>query len=171
MTLDTLLLALEHTDLAMFIREDDAACPWIESIHVLAITLVVGTIWMLDLRLIGWGSLERSVTAVSRAVLPCTWAAFAFAAISGGLLFASNATGYAHNNAFLAKFCLIGLAGINMLVFQKMISGQMEQWAATVIPHAKARLAGAISLVLWVSVIACGRWVGFTLKQVADSAG
>ena len=169
MTLDALLLALEQTDLAMFIREDDSAFPWIESIHVLAITLVVGTVWMLDLRLIGWTSMERPVAMVSRSLLPSTWAAFVVAAISGGLLFASNATGYAHNGAFLAKFCLIGLAGINMLAFHTGSGRQIAQWQAGTVPPASGRLAGAISLLLWVAVIACGRWVGFSLKSVVGA--
>ena len=85
MDLDALLKALEATSVATAIAEGESLFPWIESLHVLAITLVVGTIMIVDLRLLGVASLDRAVTRLARDVLPCTWAAFAVAAISGGL--------------------------------------------------------------------------------------
>ena len=164
MDLDTLLRALEATSFATEIREGESSFPWIESIHVLAITLVVGSISILDLRLLGFASLERSVDRVSSSVLPVTWAAFAVAAISGGLLFSSNAITYAHNNWFLAKFAFIGLAGLNMIVFQTVINRNVETWGAAGTPPVAARVAGALSLLFWIAVITCGRWVGFSLQ-------
>src|SRR5471030_541916 len=85
------------------IRENESLFPWIESIHVLAITLVVGSIWIVDLRLIGVASLDRAVTRLAKEVLPCTWMAFAVAAVTGSLLFISNAVNYAHNFYFQIK--------------------------------------------------------------------
>src|SRR5476649_2184056 len=104
MELDVLLRTLEATSVATAIRENESLFPWVESVHVLAITLVVGSIAIVDLRLIGLASLERSLTRLTASVLPCTWAAFAVAAITGALLFSSNATGYAHNSYFQTKF-------------------------------------------------------------------
>jgi len=92
MELDALLRSLEATSIATAIRENDFLFPWVESVHVLAITLVVGSIAIIDLRLLGLASLDRALTRLTANVLPCTWTAFAVAAISGALLFASNAT-------------------------------------------------------------------------------
>jgi hypothetical protein len=164
MELDTLLRAIEATDISTAIREGDSYFPWIESIHVLAITLVVGSISILDLRLLGWASRDRSVERVSSSVLPVTWSAFAIAVISGVLLFSSNAITYAHNNWFIAKFAFIGLAGLNMLFFQTVINRNVETWGAGGTPPAAARIAGALSLLFWIAVITCGRWVGFSLQ-------
>jgi len=164
MELDVLLRALEATSVATAIREGDFLFPWIEAFHVLAITLVVGSIAIVDLRLLGLASLDRALTRLTADVLPCTWAAFAVAAITGSLLFSSNATGYAHNIQFQAKFIFLALAGINMLIFHFVVSRDIERWATP--PHAtplRARIAGAVSLLVWIGVVACGRWVGFTL--------
>ena len=90
----------------------------IETIHVIAITLVFGTIAIVDFRLLGLGSNNRPVTELCRDVLPWTWIAFAFAAVTGGLLFVSHATQYFGNTAFRAKMLLMLLAGINMVVFE-----------------------------------------------------
>jgi hypothetical protein len=164
MNLDVLLKTLEATSVATAIRENDAFFPWIEAVHVLAITLVVGSIAIIDLRLIGMTSLDRSLKHLTANVLPCTWAAFVVAAITGALLFASNATGYAHNPYFQAKFVFLALAGVNMAVFHSIVSRHIGRWGIP--PHPtplQAKIAGAVSLLVWIGVVACGRWVGFTL--------
>ncbi len=83
MEIDALLRALEATSVATVIRENESLFPWIESLHVLAITLVIGSIAIVDLRLIGLASLERAAARLTSDVLPCTWAAFAAAVITG----------------------------------------------------------------------------------------
>ena len=164
MDLDTLLRAIEATSIATEIREGESSFPFLECVHVLAVTLVVGSISIVDLRLLGWASLERAVSRVTGSVLPCTWIAFAAAAISGGLLFSSNAMTYAHNTWFLIKFCFIALAGANMLIFQFGIHGSVANWDSAATPPTAARVAGALSLLFWIAVITCGRWVGFSLQ-------
>src|SRR5258708_21466268 len=114
MDLDTLLRTLEATGFATAIRENESLFPWIESLHVLAITLVVGSIAIVDLRLIGLASLDRPAARLTSDVLPLTWAPSALAAITGSLLFSSNAFNYAHNAYFQAKFVFLALAGPNI---------------------------------------------------------
>src|SRR5271156_5233150 len=101
---------IEDNSLADSIRENDLLFPLIESIHVLAICLVVGSILAVDLRLVGLASVRRPVRAVTRGILPLTWGAFAVAVASGGLLFVSNATKYLGNGFFVAKMFLIAAA-------------------------------------------------------------
>ena len=167
MELDALLRALAATSVATAIRENDALFPWVEAVHVLAITLVVGFIAIVDLRLIGLASLERALSRLTAEVLPCVWAAFVVAAISGLLLFSSNAVTYAHNGYFQLKFVFMALAGVNMAVFHLFIGRDIERWGVS--PHTtplRARMVGAVSLLLWIGVVTFGRWVGFTLMPM-----
>jgi hypothetical protein len=161
--LEQFLKWLEATPLATTIRENEFLFPWIESVHVLAIVLVVGTISIIDLRLLGVASLDRAATYLMRAVLPLTWATFVIAAITGGLLFATNAPNYAHNFFFQGKMVLLATAGLNMAVFHAFGLRNVASWDT--MPHTPpaAKAAGAVSLLLWVAVIAFGRWIGFTL--------
>ena len=108
---------LEGSAIAGSIRENDVLFPMIKSVHVLAICLVVGSILVVDLRLLGVASIQRPVSRVTRGILPLTWAAFVVAVVSGGLMFISNATKYLANGFFIAKMLLISIAGLNMLVF------------------------------------------------------
>ena len=164
MNLDPIFQRLYDTPMAVAIRESGTLFPWIESTHVLAITLVVGSILIVDLRLLGIASRGRAVSRLSEEVLPFTWTAFVIAAVTGALLFSSNAVKYTHNTFFLSKMCLLVLAGLNMLVFQFITSRGIEAWDESPRTPAVARLAGALSLGLWLAVIVCGRWIGFTMS-------
>ena len=165
MGLDSIFKWLFDTAPGVAIRESDSLFPWLESFHVLAITLVVGSIAIVDLRLIGMASLDRAVTRLTKDVLPITWIAFAVAVVTGCLLFISNAVNYAHNIYFQLKMLTLLLAGANMLFFHFVVGRDIASWggsaATTPVP---ARLAGCASLILWVCIVAFGRWIGFTLQ-------
>ena len=103
-----LISYFENSALADNIRENDLLFPLIESVHVLAICLVVGSILVVDLRLLGLAWVNRPVSRVAAGILPLTWGAFIVAVASGGLMFISNATKYLGNGFFVAKVCLIG---------------------------------------------------------------
>ena len=155
---------LYDTPLADAIRENGVLFPWIESVHVLALTLVVGSIFIVDLRLVGVAWRNRAISKLSEEILPFTWTAFVLAAITGLLLFASNAVKYTHNIFFLSKMALLVLAFLNMLVFQYITSRGIESWDVAPRVPASVRLAGFISLAVWIAIIACGRWIGFTMS-------
>ena len=164
MSLETLLLWLQDTAIATEIRENEVIFPWVEAIHVLAITVVVGAISIVDLRLFGLASMDRPVGKLTRSVLMFTWIAFALAALSGSLLFAANAVTYAGNFFFRGKMILLFFAGLNMMAFHLMCARHMQKWGAGMTPPLGARIAGGLSLTLWICVVGFGRWIGFTLK-------
>ena len=155
---------LYESPVGVAIRENGLLFPWIESVHVLSITLVVGTIGIVDLRLLGLASRNRAISRMSDEVLPVTWTAFGFAALTGVLLFTSNALKYAHNPFFLAKMCLLVLAFFNMLLFNLITSRGIERWDESPNVPGAVRFAGAASLALWIAVIVTGRWIGFTMS-------
>jgi hypothetical protein len=162
--LQELISYFEDSALADNIRENDLLFPLIESVHVVSICLVVGSILVVDLRLLGLASLNRAVSRVTSGILPLTWSAFAVAAASGLLLFISNATKYLENGYFVAKIFLICAAGLNMAIFHAISAKDLPRWEhETALPR-PARLAGGLSILLWVSVVTCGRWIGFTMQ-------
>lgn len=170
MNIDDALRGLYETDLAVAMRENAVLFPWVESVHVVALTVVLGAIAVLDLRLIGLASRSRPLAQLLRDVLPVTWVAFALAALTGVLLFASNAVAYAHNTCFQWKVCLLALIGLNTTVFHflvepRLIATANVREARPQLPAA-ARFSGVLSIVLWVAVTAFGRWIGFTITAI-----
>jgi len=166
MALADVIAFLEDSTLADSIREGDTLFPVIESVHVLAISLVIGSILVLDLRLLGIASLDRPVSRLSRSILPVTWCAFATAAASGSLLFIANLTKYLGNGWFVAKMSLLALAGLNMIVFHAVTARDLPRWERNHVPPRSARLAGLVSIVVWIAIVTCGRMIGFTLQEL-----
>ena len=157
-----LLQALEATPWGTAVRENTWLFPTIESIHVLALVMVVGSIMVVDLRLLNLASRQRSVKELTDDVLPWTWTAFGCAAITGTLLFSSSAMRYSHIWQFEAKMCMLVLAAINMGIFHLGAFRTVTHWdQAPSRPPVAARLAGGISLGIWLVIVALGRWVGF----------
>lgn len=161
-----LIAFVEHGTLGELVRENDLLFPFIESVHVLAVCLVVGSIAVVDLRLLGFASVDRPVGRLMRSILPITVGAFGLAVAAGSLLFISHASKYLENRFFIAKITLIALAGVNMAVFHLIGARNLDQWENDALPPLFARVAGGLSLFLWVSVVACGRWIGFTMPPV-----
>lgn len=162
--LQTVLQFLQDSPPAVTIREGEMLFPWIECIHVLALTLVIGSIAIVDLRLIGLAWRDRSVIETTTLSLPITWCAFLVAAITGGLLFASNATVYAGNAYFQAKMLLIALAGLNMAGYHGFAGKRAASWRSAAATPWPARVVGGLSLAMWICIAACGRWIGFSIN-------
>lgn len=164
MNLDSNLELLSATPLAQTISQGALWFPILECVHVVAISSVVGTIAIVDLRLLGYRAHRHGVRQLVGDVLPYTWAAFGAAALAGALLFISSAPRYAHNTQFQWKMVLIVAAAINMAFFHLTIYRRISEWDELVPPPLRARIAGGTSLCLWIAVIFLGRWVGFTLQ-------
>jgi hypothetical protein len=159
--IDSFLQWLQNTAPAVAIAESSWLFPSIESIHVLALTMVVGSIAMIDLRLIGASQRDRSVIDLTNEILPWTWASFAVAVSSGALLFSSNAVKYFANVPFRIKMIAMLLAGINMLFFHIVTYRTAPVWHLQAKLPVSARVAGGLSLALWMSIVGFGRWIGF----------
>lgn len=155
---------LQDTPFAQWVSTSSVAFPWIESCHVVCMTTVVGTITIVDLRLLNLTSKQRTVTQVSNDMLPFTWCAFALAALTGSMLFMSKATEYVVDFPFQMKMLTMALAGINMLIFHFTGYKRVADWDGQADTPRAAKIAAGLSLLFWATVIVCGRWIGFTVR-------
>ena len=165
MNLQAFWQSLEASPLGDYVASSTWAFPTIETVHVISIVTVVGSIAVMDLRLLGVASGQCAVTEMSRDTLPWTWGAFVLAMISGGLLFVSKATSYMVNPYFLWKMVLIVLAGANMAVFHVFTWRTVKGWDSGCAVPLPGKIAGGLSLALWVVVVFIARAIGFTLDK------
>lgn len=164
------IASLEASRLATSIRHSLYLFPLIESVHVLGLTMVFGTILIIDLRLLGLASTRRPFTVIASDVLKWTWLAFAVTATTGLLMFITNAGTYYHNTYFRAKMALLVFSGVNMLAFELTARRSVHSWDRNAAAPAAGRAVAALSLVVWIGVIFLGRWVGFTSTSVPTPA-
>ncbi|MBV9507053.1 MAG: hypothetical protein JO323_18835 [Acidobacteriia bacterium] len=152
---------LNGTPLAEAIRLSTWWYPILEAVHSLGVIVVLGSIWMLDLRLLGVGMRSRRVSEIAGRLLPWTWSGFGVQALSGSLLLVSEATRLYSIPYFWIKLVLLALAAVNALVFHLGVYRGVGGWDEAPATPFAAKVAGAVSLTLWVGVVAAGRAIGY----------
>ena len=155
------LQALNEQPWSVAVRESVWMYPIIESVHVLTISLFVGYAVFLDLRLLGIYLEARPVSEVAAAFLPRTRVAFILMVLTGALLFLANPVAFSHNVFVQAKLVTIVLAAINILVYHQIVAADIQRWDKASLPPLRARISGGLSILFWMSVLACGRLIAY----------
>jgi hypothetical protein len=156
------LKTLEDSGLATDIRKSLYIFPFLEAVHVMALSMVFGTILVVDLRLLGWASRHRPFTRMSADLLKFTWGAFTVSVVTGAAMFTTNARVYAHNTAFQVKMILLLMAGINMAIFHLTAEKSVQRWDRDSAAPGIGRVTAGLSIALWMAIIFAGRVIGFT---------
>jgi hypothetical protein len=133
----------------------------VESAHVLTLGLFVGTVVMLDLRLLGLTLREVPVWEVTRRLLPWTRAGFIIMVITGALLFYAIPVRTYQSIFFRVKVLMLLLAGVNVWIFQRRVEPTMGEWDLNRLTPRGARVAALVSLVLWAGIIVAGRMIAY----------
>jgi hypothetical protein len=158
------IAALETSGLGQAMRQWLWLYPTVETVHIVGIALLFGSIAVLDLRLIGL-SRDIPVRRLARHVLPWTAGSFALIIPSGLLMFVAHASDFISSPVFVVKMCLILAAGLNAALFHALIFPSVEVWDSEEMrklpPPPSARFAGIASLAIWIAVIACGRLLAY----------
>ena len=154
--------ALYATPISTGIRETAGILPTTQSIHILAIAVVVGSALVTDLRLAGVLATDETPQTVVRRYLPWMWAAIAVLLTTGTILIVGEPNRVLANPVFWAKMLLVVLAFALTLLFRYPIlhpQFQIEhaRWAGLVKPTAW------VSLLVWIAVIFCGRWIAYAI--------
>jgi hypothetical protein len=152
---------LDQTAVGAAVRESLWLFPAIETLHLLGMAALVGTVAVLDLRLLGWAMRRERVSALLGKLLPWAWAGFAVQVVTGGLLLSSEAVKVYSNPAFRMKMLLIFLAGVHAFIFHWIVYRDVANWDDSALLPLKAKLSGFVSILLWVGIVAAGRFIGF----------
>jgi hypothetical protein len=132
----------------------------LESTHVLSIMLFVGTIAMVDLRLLGVSFPQTPVSQMLSRMLPWTIAGFIVLIITGLLLFYAIPIRTFHSLWFRIKMTLLLIGGINIAIFTFKVERDKASWDLGPVPL-KSKIASTISLCVWALVIVCGRLIAY----------
>lgn len=133
----------------------------VSTVHVVTLSLFVGTAAMLDLRLLGTTLRNVPVSEVERRLRPWTVVGFALMIVSGALLFYANPSPRYQNLFFRAKMTLLVLAGANAWWCHRRVFRRVVEWDDDPVPPPRARLAGGLALVLWAAIIVSGRMIAY----------
>jgi uncharacterized membrane protein len=145
---------LTTSALANAMNNHEWAFPVVQSLHFIGFALSIGTIAIVDFRLLGLGMRRQQAAEIAADLKPWTLAGLAVMLITGPLMFSTDAVTYHYNPSFQFKMSCLMLA----LLFHFTLHRRAIR--SDVSPNA-ARLAGAVSLLLWTAVVAGGRMIAF----------
>jgi hypothetical protein len=130
-------------------------------IHVLTLSVFVGTALMIDLRLLGRTMTDVPVSQVMTRLMPWTEAGFAVMVVTGALLFYAAPVARYENIFFRVKMTALALAVINMWLFRRSEYRRVAEWDRDPVPPRRVRIAGALSLLLLALIITAGRMMAY----------
>jgi len=152
---------LGETEWSVALHESEIAYSIIESLHVWSMCLFFGMTSMFDLRLLGWTMRGVPVSEVIRRLQPWTVVGFVMMAVTGALLFYAIPLRSYQNIFFRTKMLMMMLAGVNVFLFHARVFPGVAKWDGDAVPPRAARVAGGLSLVLWVCIIFSGRMIAY----------
>lgn len=152
---------LASTEWSIALHESLYVYPLVETTHVLSLLLFVGTASVVDLRLLGVLFRDVPVSEVTARILPWTVAGFVVAATTGALLFYAIPVRTYQSVFFRVKVVMLLVAAINIALFHGHAARAAPAWDRLARPPRRVRLAGAISLFAWATVIVMGRMIAY----------
>jgi hypothetical protein len=152
---------LATTSGSIALHESHYAYRIVSTVHVVTLSLFVGTAVMLDLRLLGATMRSVPVSEVAHRLRPWTVTGFVLMIVSGALLFYANPSPRYQNIFFRAKMAMLVLAGVNAWLFHRQVFPRVADWDHDPVPPRRARLAGGLALALWAAMIVSGRMIAY----------
>ena len=149
-------LALQNWPFAVWLRSAPLVYPSLEALHIVAIAITFGSLWIVEMRLLGVRLLDLDkidANVLAKATLPWTFLGFTFAAIFGSLMFLARASDLIGNSAFLVKMLLLMTAGTNAAILHSR--GPLDSTSLA------TRGQAVLSIGLWIAIIFCGRWIAY----------
>jgi hypothetical protein len=152
---------LGNTPWSVALHESRYAFLVVLAVHVLTLTVFVGTAIMIDLRLLGAAMTRVPVSEVISRLVPWSGAGLAVMIASGALLFYAAPLVRYENVFFRLKMAALALALANVWFFQRTVYRRVNEWDLDPVPPRGARMAAVVSLVLWASIITAGRMMAY----------
>jgi hypothetical protein len=155
-----LFLALQQSAFAAAIRQSTWLYPLANVGHIVALVCFAGAIAVMDLRLVGAMSATSPAAVIGRA-RAVAFAALAAQALTGFMLFAAEAGHVVLNPVFQFKMALIAAGLINIAIYEFGAKSAVQALPTGAAMPQRARVAGYLSLAIWIAVAACGRLIAY----------
>ena len=135
--------------------------PLVQTVHLLSISAIMGSVVLIDLRVLGLALPSQSTTELVRRLMPWTWWALPALAVSGLVFVCARPARYLSNPVFGLKFAMLAPAIVLAVVFQRGNAKDPCFWEQSRGRRASARTIAAFSLLLWIGVAMAGRWIAY----------
>src|SRR5438876_2927250 len=148
---------LSQTSLSLAIQTHDWVIPTIQSIHIVAIALVVGSVFMIDLRVLGWAGRDQTLVETVARFGPWLSGALCVLLVTGALMVVGEPARELLAFSFWFKMCLVAIGTLIAAVFQIALRRNGNQWEESIVKRRGTKSLAILTLLIWVSIIILGR--------------
>jgi len=159
--MDSFANALALTPFSIWIQTTLWVVPWMQIVHIVAIALLLSSVFMIDMRILNLTGRNQTMTETARRFIPWVWIAFVVLLVSGGILVIGEPVRSLLNFFFWTKMGLLAVALISTGFFQVTLRSHPAIWEASHGRRTLVRVLAVAALLVWLAIIFAGRFIAY----------
>jgi uncharacterized membrane protein len=159
--MDSLAQSISLTPLSLWIQSTLWVVPWVQTIHIIAIGLLLSSVFMIDMRILNLTGRGQSIAETARRFSPWVWIGFTILLVSGTILVIGEPVRSLLNVFFWTKMGLLAVALISVAFFQVTLRTHPEMWEETHARRTLTKVLAVAALVVWLGIIFAGRFIAY----------
>ena len=152
---------LSQTSLSLAIQTHEWVIPTVQSIHIVAIGVVLGSVFMIDLRILGWAGRDQTLTQTTARFGPwLSWALCVLLLTGAGMVVGEPARDLLALSFWL-KMGLVAIGTVVALVFRRSLRRRESHWETALVDQQRIKALAVVTLLIWVCVVVLGRLIAY----------
>jgi hypothetical protein len=135
--------------------------PLIQSVHITGIAMALGSVFLIDLRILGWAGTDQSLRQTANRFGPWLTGSLWLLLATGLLLVIGEPKRELLTFSFWAKMCLVAAGTVIAVAFLRSLRKRELEWEQTLARRASVKFLAAVTFLIWVSIIFLGRLIAY----------
>jgi hypothetical protein len=153
---------LSTTSPSVFIQEHNTwAIPTIQSVHIVGIAMVMGSVLMIDLRILGWGWTDQTLRQTASRFGPWLTGSLWLLLATGALMVIAEPVRELVTFSFWLKMALVAVGTLVAATFQRTLRRHDEQWEETLVHRPSIKALAILTFLIWACIIVLGRLIAY----------
>ena len=152
---------LSQTSLSLVIQNHEWVIPTVQSIHIAAIGVVLGSVFMIDLRILGWAGRDQTLAQTTARFGPWLSWALCVLLVTGAAMIVGEPARELLALSFWLKMALVATGTAVALVFRRSLERHESHWETTLVNRQKIKALAVVTLLIWASVVVLGRLIAY----------
>jgi hypothetical protein len=155
-------LWLSTTSPSVFIQEHNTwTIPAIQSIHIVGIAMVMGSVLMINLRILGWAGSDQTLRQTARRFGPWLTGSLWLLLATGLLMVIGEPVRELVTFSFWAKMALVAVGTLIAVIFQATLRRHEQRWEETLVHRPSIKAVAILTFVVWACIIVLGRLIAY----------
>jgi hypothetical protein len=153
---------LSTTFLSVLIQNHNTwVVPAIQSIHIVGIGIVMGSVFLIDLRILGWAGMDQSLRQTARRFGPWLMAGLCLLLTTGILMVIGEPVRELVTFSFWLKMSLVAVSTLIAAAFQTHLRKHEPDWEKTILPRQSTKWLAILTFLIWICIIFLGRLIAY----------